>query len=145
MKPEISVVIPVYNEQAGLQTLFDRLYPALDKLGNSYEIVFVNDGSRDNSVSILAEPPVAVVDAIVDKRGTRKVAEAYLEYLYSPVGQKLAAKHYYRPVKPELADPEHVARFPKVNFITIEDLGGWQAAQKTHFADGGVFDQVYAR
>ncbi|WP_288024047.1 sulfate ABC transporter substrate-binding protein [Thauera sp.] len=97
------------------------------------------------SVSILAEPPVAVVDAIVDKRGTRKVAEAYLEYLYSPVGQKLAAKHYYRPVKPELADPEHVARFPKVNFITIEDLGGWQAAQKKHFSDGGTFDQIYAR
>ncbi|MDO9600338.1 MAG: sulfate ABC transporter substrate-binding protein [Azoarcus sp.] len=97
------------------------------------------------SVSILAEPPVAVVDAVTNKRGTGKTAQAYLEYLYSPVGQKLAAKHYYRPRKPELADPTHVARFPKVNFITIEDLGGWQAAQKKHFADGGVFDQIYAR
>ncbi len=97
------------------------------------------------SVSILAEPPVAVVDAVAKKRGTEKLAQAYLEYLYSPVGQKLAAKHYYRPVKPELADPNHVARFPKVNFITIDDLGGWQAAQKKHFADGGTFDQIYAR
>ncbi len=96
------------------------------------------------SVSILAEPPVTVVDGVADKRGTRKAAEAYLEYLYSPVGQKLAAKHYYRPVKPEFADPADIARFPKVNLITIDDLGGWQAAQKRHFADGGVFDQIYA-
>ena len=96
------------------------------------------------SVSILAEPPVTVVDGVADKRGTRKAAEAYLEYLYSPVGQKLAAKHYYRPVKPEFADPADIARFPKVNLITIDDLGGWQAAQKKHFEDGGVFDQIYA-
>ena len=97
------------------------------------------------SISILAEPPVTVVDGVAKKRGTEKVAQAYLEYLYSPVGQKLAAKHYYRPVKPEHADPADVARFPKVDLITIEDLGGWQAAQKKHFADGGVFDQIYAR
>ncbi len=96
------------------------------------------------SVSILAEPPVTVVDGVASKRGTAKVAQAYLEYLYSPVGQKLAARHYYRPVKPEHADPADVARFPKVELITIEDLGGWQAAQKKHFADGGVFDQIYA-
>src|SRR5690606_7491577 len=97
------------------------------------------------SISILAEPPVAVVDGVAKKRGTEKVAQAYLEYLYSPVGQKLVAKHYYRPVTPEHADPADVARFPKVELLTIEDLGGWQAAEKKHFADGGVFDQVYAR
>ena len=97
------------------------------------------------SISIRAEPPVTVVDGVANKRGTARVAQAYLEYLYSPVGQMIAARHYYRPVRPEHADPADVARFPKVELITIEDLGGWQAAQKTHFADGGVFDQVYAR
>ena len=97
------------------------------------------------SISILAEPPVAVVDAVARKRGTETVARAYLEYLYSPVGQKLAARHYYRPIKPELADARDVARFPKVNFIRIDDLGGWQAAQKKHFSDGGSFDQIYGR
>jgi len=97
------------------------------------------------SVSILAEPPVAVVDAVARKRGTETVARAYLEYLYSPVGQKLAARHYYRPIKPELADARDVARFPKVNFIRIDDLGGWQAAQQKHFSDGGSFDQIYGR
>ena len=96
------------------------------------------------SVSILAEPPVTVVDGVAKKRGTEKIAHAYLEYLYSPVGQKIAARHYYRPVKPEHADPADVARFPKLDLITIDDLGGWQAAQKKHFADGGVFDQIYA-
>ena len=94
------------------------------------------------SLSILAEPPVTVVDSVAKKRGTEKLAHAYLQYLYSPVGQKLAAKHYYRPVSPEHADPVDVARFPKVSLITIDDLGGWQAAQKKHFADGGVFDQI---
>lgn len=97
------------------------------------------------SISILAEPPVTVVDGVAKKRGTEKVAQAYLEYLYSPVGQKIAAKHYYRPIKPEHADPADVARFPKLSLITIDDLGGWQAVQKKHFADGGVFDQIYAR
>ena len=97
------------------------------------------------SISIRAEPPVTVVDGVAKKRGTEKVAQAYLEYLYSPVGQKLAAKHFYRPIKPELADPTDVARFPKVSLITIDDLGGWQAVQKKHFADGGVFDQIYAK
>lgn len=97
------------------------------------------------SISILAEPPVTVVDGVAKKRGTEKVAQAYLEYLYSPVGQKIAAKHYYRPIKPEHADPADVARFPKVSLITIDDLGGWQAVQKKHFADGGVFDQIYAK
>ncbi|WP_418647914.1 sulfate ABC transporter substrate-binding protein [Thauera butanivorans] len=97
------------------------------------------------SISILAEPPVTVVDGVADKRGTTKVAQAYLEYLYSPVGQKIAAKHYYRPSAPEHADPADIARFPEVKLVTIDDLGGWQAAQKKHFADGGVFDQLYAK
>lgn len=97
------------------------------------------------SVSILAEPPVAVVNGITEKRGTTKLATAYLEHLYSAAGQRIAAKHYYRPFKPELADPKDVARFPKVNFIKIDNLGGWQAAQKKHFSDGGTFDQVYGK
>ena len=97
------------------------------------------------SVSVLAEPPVAVVQGVTDRRGTTKVASAYLDYLYSPAGQKLVAKHYYRPVKPELADPKDVARFPKLKTFTVDDtFGGWQKAQKTHFADGGTFDQIYA-
>lgn len=95
------------------------------------------------SVSILAEPPVAVVDAVAKKHGTERLARAYLEYLYSPVGQKLAARYYYRPVKPELAAPGDIARFPKINFVRIDDFGGWPAAQKKHFADGGSFDQLY--
>lgn len=97
------------------------------------------------SVSILAEPPVTVVDGNAKKRGTEKVASAYLEYLYSPLGQKVAARHYYRPIKPEQADPKDIARFPKVNLIKIDELGGWQAAQKKHFSDGGTFDQIYGK
>jgi sulfate transport system substrate-binding protein len=95
-------------------------------------------------LSILAEPPVTVVDQVVDARGTRKVAEAYLQYLYSPEGQRLAAKHYYRPREPQHAAKEDAARFPQVNLFTIDQaFGGWQQAQQTHFADGGVFDQIY--
>ena len=98
------------------------------------------------SVSILAEPPVTVVDGVAQKRGTAEVAKAYLEYLYSPTGQKLAAAHYYRPVKPELADPKDVARFPKVRTFTVDEVaGGWAKAQKTHFADGGVFDKIFEK
>ena len=97
------------------------------------------------SVTILAEPPVTLVDGVAKKRGTEKVAQAYLDYLYSPVGQKLAARHYYRPIKPELADPKDVARFPKVKTFTIDELGGWKKVQQTHFGDGGVFDQIYAK
>ncbi|HEX4235247.1 MAG TPA: sulfate ABC transporter substrate-binding protein [Caldimonas sp.] len=93
--------------------------------------------------SILAEPPVAVVDRVVDKRGTRKVAQAYLEYLYSPVGQEIAASNFYRPVD-ELVAARHAAQFPRINLFTVDDVfGGWAQAQKTHFADGGVFDQIY--
>ena len=97
------------------------------------------------SLSILAEPPVALVDRNVDRNGTRDVAQAYLEALYSPDGQRLAAKHFYRPVKPEYADPADLARFPKLEMITVDGaFGGWGAAQAKFFADGGVFDQIYA-
>jgi sulfate transport system substrate-binding protein len=95
------------------------------------------------SLSILAEPPVAVVDKVVDRRGTRKVAQAYLEYLYTPEGQDIAARHYYRPRLPAVA-AKYAGRFAKVNLFTIDEVfGGWQKAQTSHFADGGVFDQIY--
>jgi sulfate transport system substrate-binding protein len=93
--------------------------------------------------SILAEPPVAVVDKVVDKRGTRKVADAYLQFLYTDEGQDIIAKNYYRPINSKIAE-KYVAQFPKVNLFTINDVfGGWTKAQKTHFADGGTFDQLY--
>jgi len=95
------------------------------------------------SMSILAEPPVTVVDTIVDRHGTREVAQAYLEYLYSEVGQEIAAKHYYRPRNEEVA-ARYADRFATVELIEIDPVfGGWQQAQKMHFNDGGVFDQVY--
>jgi sulfate/thiosulfate-binding protein len=95
--------------------------------------------------SILAEPPVAVVDKVVDKKGTRAVAQAYLEYLYSPEGQAIAAKHYYRP-RDKAALAKAPVKFPELKLVTIDEVfGGWQKAQKAHFADGGVFDQIYSR
>jgi len=95
------------------------------------------------SVSILAEPPVAVVDKVVDKRGTRKVAEAYLRYLYTPQAQDIIAKHYYRPRNPQVA-ARYKNRFPNVKLFTIDrNFGGWQKAQATHFNDGGLFDQIF--
>jgi sulfate transport system substrate-binding protein len=94
-------------------------------------------------LSILAEPPVAVVDKVVDKRGTRKVAEAYLQHLYSDAGQEIVAQNYYRPISEKVAK-KYEAQFPKVKLFTIDDtFGGWAKAQKTHFADGGSFDQIY--
>jgi sulfate transport system substrate-binding protein len=115
----------------------NEAFLALEELGpDEFEIVVP-------SLSILAEPPVTLVDHVVDDHGTREVAEAYLEYLYSPTGQALAAKHYYRPVAPEHADPADLERFPEVELITIDEVfGGWQQAQSRHFADGGVFDQI---
>src|SRR5450631_1067864 len=96
-------------------------------------------------ISILAEPPVAVVDKVVDKHGTREVAQAYLEYLYSPEGQDIAARNYYRPTDPTVA-ARYAKNFPKLTLFTIDDtFGGWAKAQKTHFADGGVFDQIYTK
>lgn len=99
------------------------------------------------SLSINAEPPVALVDGNVDAKGTRRQAQDYLEYLYSPEGQTLAAKFYYRPFKPELANPADVARFPKLELVSIDDplFGGWKKAQPEHFGDGGTFDQLYKR
>jgi sulfate/thiosulfate transport system substrate-binding protein len=95
------------------------------------------------SQSILAEPPVALVDKVVDRKGTRAVAQAYLEYLYSPEAQEIAAKHYYRP-RLESVAMKHASTFPKLRLITVDEVfGGWQNAQKTHFADGGVFDRIY--
>ena len=97
------------------------------------------------SVSILAEPPVSIVDQVVDKRGTRKLATAYLEYLYTPEGQTLAGDNYYRPRDPKIA-AKYAKQFAPVKLFTIDEIfGGWTTAQKTHFADGGVFDQINLR
>ncbi len=97
------------------------------------------------SLSILAEPPVTIVDKVVDKRGTRAVAQAYVDYLYSPEGQDIAGQNYYRPIDPAAA-AKYAKQFPKVNLFTIDEVfGGWTKAQKTHFADGGTFDQVYTK
>jgi sulfate transport system substrate-binding protein len=97
------------------------------------------------SLSILAEPPVAVIDKVVDKRGTRLTAQAYLEHLYSEEGQNIAARHYYRPRDAKVA-AKYAAQFPALKLVTIDDtFGGWKKAQKTHFADGGSFDQIYLK
>jgi sulfate transport system substrate-binding protein len=95
------------------------------------------------STSILCEPTVSIVDKVVDKKGTRAVAQAYLEYLYAPEGQEIAAKHYYRP-RLSAVVKKYDAQFPKIKLFTLADIvGDWQKTQQTHFADGGVFDQVY--
>ena len=115
----------------------NEAFLALDELGpDQFEIVVP-------SISIKAEPPVALVAGNVDAHGTRKVAEAYLEYLYSDAGQKIAARHYYRPFKPGAADPADLKRFPDLKLATIDDFGGWKEAQPKYFGDGGVFDQIY--
>ena len=117
----------------------NEAYLATRELGpDKFEIV-------TPSLSILAEPPVAVVDKVVDKRGTRKVATAYLEYLYSPEGQEIAGKHYYRPLDQKAA-AKYAQQFAKVKLFTIDEMfGGWQQAQKTHFADSALFDQIAAK
>lgn len=110
---------------------------SLDELGpGQFEIV-------TPSVSIKAEPPVALVKANAEAHGTTKVAEAYLDYLYSPEGQQLAAKNYYRPSDPAKVDPELLQRFAKVDMATIADFGGWKKAQPEFFGNGGLFDQLY--
>jgi sulfate/thiosulfate transport system substrate-binding protein len=97
------------------------------------------------SLSILAEPPVTVVDKYAKKHGTEAVAKAYLEYLYSEEGQEIAAKNYYRPTLASVAK-RYEAQFPKINLVKVDgDFGGWQAAQKKHFSDGGTFDQIYSK
>jgi sulfate transport system substrate-binding protein len=113
----------------------NEAFLAVNELGkDKFEIV-------TPSVSILAEPPVTVVDSVVDRRGTRKVAEALLKYLYTKEGQQIAAKHYYRPVDRKIAAA--ASKLPKLKLFTIDEkFGGWQKAQKTHFADGGVFDRI---
>jgi len=95
--------------------------------------------------SILAEPPVAIVDKVVDRKGTRAVAQAYLEYLYTPEAQEIEARNFYRPIDPTVA-AKYASKFPKLKLFSIDDtFGGWTNAQKTHFADGGVFDQIYTK
>jgi sulfate transport system substrate-binding protein len=122
-----------------LITWENEAFLALKELGaDKYEIVVP-------TLSILAEPPVTVVDKNVDKHGTRKVAEAYLQYLYSPEGQEIAAKNFYRPTDEKIAR-KYAKQFPKLSLITIDEVfGGWTKTQITHFADGGVFDQIYTK
>jgi sulfate transport system substrate-binding protein len=97
------------------------------------------------SMSILAEPPVAVVEGNAAKHGTQKAAEDYLKYLYSPAGQKIIAKHFYRPITPADADPVDVARLKPIDMVKIDDplFGGWATVQPKHFDEGGIFDQIY--
>jgi sulfate/thiosulfate-binding protein len=95
------------------------------------------------SLSILAEPPVTVVDKVVLRRGTREIATQYLNYLYTPEAQEIIAKNFYRPIDEKVA-AKYASQFPKIKLVTIADFGGWTKAQKQHFADGGVFDQIYA-
>jgi len=114
----------------------NEAYLALDESPGQLEIVVP-------SISILAEPPVAVVDKVVDRKGTRAIAEAYLQYLYSPEGQEIAAKRHYRP-RDQAVAARFASSFAKVKLFTVDEaFGGWQKAQKAHFADGGVFDQIY--
>ena len=103
--------------------------------GDGYEIVYP-------SLSILAEPPVAVVDKVVDRKGTREAAEAYLAFLYTPQAQRIAGKHYYRPRDPAVA-AEYAERYPALTMVTIADFGGWDAAQAKYFADGAMFDRIF--
>jgi sulfate/thiosulfate-binding protein len=114
----------------------NEAYLAQDELPGKFDIVYP-------SISILAEPPVAVVDKNVDRHKTRVIAEGYLNFLYSPLAQELIAKNYYRPRNAEVA-AKYAARFKKIPLVTIDDtFGGWKKAQATHFADGGVFDKIY--
>jgi sulfate transport system substrate-binding protein len=114
----------------------NEAYLALEEAKGDIEIVVP-------SLSILAEPPVTVVDEVVDKKSTRAVAEAYLQFLYTPEGQDIVARHHYRPRDPDVA-AKYASSFAPVKLFTIDEaFGGWQAAQKTHFADGGTFDQIY--
>ncbi len=116
----------------------NEAYLSIEENPDQYEIV-------TPSISILAEPPVAIVDEVVEDRGTREVAQAYLEYLYSDVGQKLAGENYYRPTNPEILAQFSDVFNTDVELVTIRDdlFGGWDAAQEKHFNDGGIFDQIY--
>ena len=115
----------------------NEAYLSIDELGaGKVEIVYP-------SMSILAEPPVAVVDKVALRRGTADLARAYLEYLYSKEAQEIIAKHHYRPRDPEVA-AKYAKSFPKIEMVTIADFGGWTKAQKAHFGDGGIFDKIYS-
>jgi sulfate/thiosulfate transport system substrate-binding protein len=115
----------------------NEAYLAFEELGaDKFEIVYP-------SISMLAQPTVAVVDGNVDRHGTRELAEAYLEFLYTPEAQTLAAKHRYRPALAELVDAVELERFPELELVNISHFGGWEVAQPEHFGDGGVFDQLY--
>ena len=160
-----------YGSEAEAKAFTEKLYknvPVLDTGARGSTITFVNNGIGDvllaweneaflalkeeggenfeivaPSLSILAEPPVSVVDQNVDKKGTRKVAEAYLNYLYSEEGQRIAAKHFYRPRNQAVA-AEFAKQFPQLKLVTIDaDFDGWKSAQPKFFNDGGVFDQIY--
>jgi len=116
----------------------NEAFLALDEFGkDKFEIVAP-------SLSILAEPPVTLVDKVVDRKGTRKVAEAYLQFLYSDEGQELIARHHYRPANAAVA-AKYADKFPKITLVTIGEFGGWAKAQPAHFGENGVFDQIYAR
>ena len=161
------------NDQAKAKEFIGKLYanvPVLDSGARGSTVTFAERGIGDVLLSweneaglvfkefgadkfevvvpkqsILAEPPVTVVDKFADKHGTRKVAEAYLQYLYSPEGQEIAARNFYRPTDAKVA-AKYAKQFPKISLFTIDDVfGGWTKAQKEHFADGGVFDQIYVK
>jgi sulfate/thiosulfate-binding protein len=117
----------------------NEAFLAIDELGpDKFEVIVP-------SLSIKAEPPVAIVDKVVDAKGTRKVAEAYLNFLYTPPAQKLIAHNYYRPSDPKSADPKDLERFAELKLVSIDDplFGGWAKAQPKHFDEGGIFDQIY--
>jgi sulfate transport system substrate-binding protein len=161
------------NDQAKAKEFVGKLYanvPVLDSGARGSTVTFAERGIGDVLItweneaflafkefgadkfeiiapkqSILAEPPVTVVDKNVDKHGTRKVADAYLDYLYSPEGQEIAAKNFYRPTDAKIAK-KYAKQFPKLSLIKIDEVfGGWTKAQKEHFADGGTFDQIYTK
>jgi sulfate transport system substrate-binding protein len=119
----------------------NEAFLALNELGpDEFDIVVP-------PTSILAEPPVALVDSVVDKKGTREVAQAYLDYLYSDAAQNIIAKNFYRPAKSDVVDPAELKRFAEVKLISIDDplFGGWATVQPKHFDDGGIFDQIYQK
>lgn len=122
-----------------LLTWENEAHLALKEFGaDKFDIVYP-------AFSIYAEPPVAIVDKVVDKKGTRAVALGYLQYLYSTEGQELAGKNFYRPTDPKVA-AKYAKQFPKIELIKVDDVfGGWAKAQQVHFADGGVFDQIYTK
>lgn len=117
----------------------NEAFQVLEKYGaEKFEIVVP-------SLSILAEPAVALIDKVVDKKGTREVAESYLQYLYSEEGQEIAAKHFFRPTNAKVAE-KYAAKFPKLELFDIDDaFGDWKSTHKTHFSDGGTFDQIYLK